>query len=630
MTTAPRPAYLPALDGLRAVAVVAVLLYHGSASWAPGGFVGVDVFFVLSGYLITSLLLAEHARRGAVDLLAFWGRRARRLLPALFLVLVAVAAYAAFLAPVEQRRGIRLDALATLGYVSNWRFVASGQSYFAQFQAPSPLRHTWSLGIEEQWYLLFPPLLAVLLARWRPHRRWLAGSLAVLALGSAALMAALYTPGADPSRVYYGTDTRVQALLVGAALAVGLHSATAGARWRVVAATGSCAGLAALLVLVAVVHDADSWMYRGGFLLTAVVAALVVAGVATGASGPVERLLAWTPLVQVGLISYGIYLWHWPVYVTLTPDRTGLSGTSLLAVRMVVTAVAAAASYVAVEAPVRDGRWRTVLRPARVRAAVAVATAAVVLVVLGGTAGSVAAAPSQVQPPPATTGAEGGLNAFLLGDSVAYNLRADFVPEAVPGLRLTGSTQLGCGLLPDTLTAEGKVIVPPPECRAWHRRMGQEIATAAPDVGVLLVGSWEQYDRIVDGTELDLGSAAFERHVQGELQSLLDLLDPSSRPVAVLNVPCHRTPDFGLGPEPHIVNDDERVRQIDAVVSDFVAGAGPNVHLVDFDDFLCHDGYTETRNGVTLRTDGLHFTPEGAQLIWRWLGPQLLALSPGG
>jgi peptidoglycan/LPS O-acetylase OafA/YrhL len=619
-----RPSYLPALDGLRAVAVVAVLLYHGSASWAPGGFIGVDVFFVLSGYLITALLLAEHARWGAIDLLAFWRRRARRLLPALFLMLVAVAAYAAVLAPAGQRESIRLDALATLGYVANWRFVASGQSYFAQFQAPSPLRHTWSLGIEEQWYLLFPPMLALALSRWHPSRRLLSVALGALALASAALMAALFTPGADPSRVYFGTDTRVQALLVGAVVAVALRDVTAHGRWRLATRAGSVGGLLAVVLIVAVVRDSDAWMYRGGFLLTAIAAALVVVGVATRADGPVERLLTWAPLVQVGLISYGLYLWHWPVFVTLTPERTGLTALPLLVLRILVTTVIAAASYLAVEQPIRTGRWRAAVRPERFRAAVAATTVAVVVLVLGGTAGTVAAEPAVVQPP--STASTAHVNAFLLGDSVAYNLRTDFPASAVPDLRVTGSTELGCGLLPDTLTAEGKTIVPPPECAAWHRRMGAEVDASAPDIGVLLVGSWEQYDRIVGGRVLKLGTPEFERHVRDELNTLLALLGPSKRPVAVLNVPCHRTPDFGLGPEPHIVNDDERVRRIDKVVADFVDGAGPNVHLVDFDDFLCHDGYTATRGAVTLRTDGLHFTPAGARLIWGWLGPKLLAI----
>jgi peptidoglycan/LPS O-acetylase OafA/YrhL len=621
-----RQGYVPALDGLRAVAVAAVLLYHGSASWTPGGFIGVDVFFVLSGYLITALLLAEHARWGTIDLLAFWARRARRLLPALFLVLVAVAAYAAVLAPATERESIRLDALATLGYVANWRFVASGQSYFAQFQAPSPLRHTWSLGIEEQWYLLFPPVLALVLTRWHPARKWLAVVLGALALGSAGLMAALFTPGADPSRVYYGTDTRIQALLVGAVVAVALHGVTALGRWRVVARAGSAIGLLSVLVIVAVVRDSDAWMYRGGFFVTAIASALVVVGVATRADGPVERLLAWPPFVQVGLISYGIYLWHWPVFVTLTPDRTGLTDLPLLVLRIFVTTVAAAASYLAVEQPIRTGSWRTALRPARFRAAVAVATLAVVVAVLGGTAGTVSAAPSVVSP---AGGSIGGVNAFLLGDSVAYNLRSDFPPDAAPGLRVTGSTELGCGLLSDTLVAEDKTIVPPPDCDAWHRRMRSEVVAAAPDIGVLMVGSWEQYDRVVDGRILKLGTPEFERHVLGQMRDLLDKLDPSQRPVAVMNVPCHRTLDFGIGPEPHIVNDDNRVRLFDKIVADFVDSAGPNVHLIDFNDFLCRDGYTETRGGVKLRTDGLHFTPEGVRLIWRWLGPVLLALDPG-
>ena len=213
--------------------------------------------------------------------------------------------------------------------------------------------------------------------------------------------------------------------------------------------------------------------------------------------------------------------------------------------------------------------------------------------------------------------------AFLLGDSVAFNLRSDFPAGSFPGLHVTGSTQLGCGLLPDQLTAEGKVITPGPDCIAWHQRIGTEITETDPQVGVLMVGSWEQYDRIVDGQVLTLGSAAFEKHVDAELSTLLDQLDPSRRPVAVTNVPCHRTPDFGVGPEPHIVNDENRVRKLNEIVARFVASSkGPSVHLLDLHTFLCADGYTVTKDGVTLRTDGLHFTPGGAHIIWSWLAPQ--------
>ncbi len=193
--------YLPALDGLRAFAVLAVLCYHGGMSWAIGGFLGVDAFFVLSGFLITSLLLVEWRGTGGIALSAFWIRRARRLLPALFLVLGGVALYAAFAAAPTELDRIRSDGLASLFYVSNWRFVFSHQSYFEQFGVPSPLRHMWSLAIEEQFYLVWPMIVYGVL-RWR---RGSVGALAAVAgaigIASVVLMVTLYEPGRDPSRV---------------------------------------------------------------------------------------------------------------------------------------------------------------------------------------------------------------------------------------------------------------------------------------------------------------------------------------------------------------------------------------------------------------------------------------------
>ena len=623
--------YRPGLDGLRAVAVAAVLLYHGNVSWARGGFLGVDVFFALSGYLITSLLLAERERWHSIDLAAFWMRRARRLLPALLLMLVAVTLYATAVAPAAQRDAIRGDTVATLLYVSNWRFVLTGQSYFAQFDAPSPLLHTWSLGIEEQWYILFPIILGVVLARRRLSRSALTVVLLVAAGASAALMAAMYTPFADPSRVYYGTDTRVQALLLGAALAAMLGTVDRAGR-RTSAALQASGLLAAVALLVAfcVVQETDPRLFRGGFLLVAAAATAVVAAVVTADRGPLARVLSWRPLVAVGLISYGVYLWHWPVYVFLTPQRTGTSGPALLLLRVFVTLVVATVSYVFLEQPVRRTRIGrgSALVPALAAASVAVLAVVLVIGQVAPVPASASASAGSVGPAAAPlAAAPGAAQAFLLGDSVAFNLRSDFPAAAFPGLQVTGSTQLGCGLLPDQLTAEGKIITPGPECIAWHRRIGSEIALTKPKVGVLLLGSWEQYDRIVDGKVLTLGSPAFEQHVDAELTTLLDQLDPASRPVAVLNVPCHKTLDFGVGPEPHIVNDENRVRELNAVIARFVASSGPSVHLLDLHGFLCAHGYSETMGGVTLRTDGLHFTPEGAQLIWAWLAPQLEAMA---
>src|SRR5918999_1889716 len=212
--------YSPGLDGLRAFAVIAVLLYHADLAWIPGGFLGVEVFFVISGYLITALLLAEWRQRGRIDLKAFWLRRARRLLPALYLTIVVTLAFAVVFLPGEVA-GLRSDAIAAFGYVTNWYLVLGHESYFEAIGRPSLLKHLWSLAVEEQFYLLWPPVLAVGLSvgakRWR-QRRVLLVALAGASV-SVLLMATLYRPEVDPSRLYFGTDTRATGLLMGAALA---------------------------------------------------------------------------------------------------------------------------------------------------------------------------------------------------------------------------------------------------------------------------------------------------------------------------------------------------------------------------------------------------------------------------
>ena len=217
---APPLAHQKSLDGIRALAVIAVMLFHAGNTYATAGFIGVDVFLVLSGFLITLLLLRELRSTGRVAFGAFWMRRARRLLPALILVLVAVAIFGAFVATDDEALGLRGDLLGSLFYVQNWRFVLSGASYFTQFGSPSPLRHMWSLAIEEQWYLVWPLMLFGIMALTRRNLRAVTAVILALAAGSALLMAALYHQGGDASRAYYGTDTRAQALLVGAALAV--------------------------------------------------------------------------------------------------------------------------------------------------------------------------------------------------------------------------------------------------------------------------------------------------------------------------------------------------------------------------------------------------------------------------
>ena len=301
--------YLPVLDGLRALAVTAVLLYHADLRWIPGGFLGVDVFFVLSGYLITSLVLAEWRHRGSIDLKTFWLRRARRLLPALYVLLVVTLTFAVVFLPGEVAE-LRGDVLAAFGYVTNWYLIFQHQSYFEAVGRPSLLQHLWSLAVEEQFYLLWPLVLAVGLGvgatRWR-YRRMMYLALGV-ATASAALMALLYRPDVDPSRVYYGTDTRATGLLCGAALAflwVPERLADKGYLSRILSTTrfrrlwgwiapalldvAGIATLGALVVFCLSLGEFQPFLYRGGLATVALTTTALIAVVAH----PRARVVSW-------------------------------------------------------------------------------------------------------------------------------------------------------------------------------------------------------------------------------------------------------------------------------------------------------------------------------------------------
>ncbi len=361
--------YLAGLDGLRALAVIAVVLYHAGVDFVPAGFLGVEIFFVISGYLITSLLLSEHAATSAVSLRRFWMRRARRLLPALFLLVAAVLTYFAIFLPGEVAM-VRGDALAAVGYVSNWAFILRDTPYFEQVGRPSPLLHLWSLAIEEQFYVVWPPLFVGLMAL--RGRALLFAAIVAGIVGSTVLMAVLYEPFADVSRVYYGTDTRAAGLLFGAALAVVWRAGALPApRGRVVAwlfyASGlarllrlslDIAGLAALAGLAYIVVTFNSFqpaLYLGGFALVSALTVIVIAA-AVAPGGRLGRVLGVAPLRAVGLRSYSIYLWHWPIFIVTRPGiDVSLGEIELLALRLALTLLLAEISYRFVEMPIRHG-----------------------------------------------------------------------------------------------------------------------------------------------------------------------------------------------------------------------------------------------------------------------------------
>ncbi len=355
--------YLPGLDGLRAIAVMAVLIYHSWLGWLPGGFLGVEVFFVISGYLITALLLAEWNKLGTVNLRMFWWRRVRRLVPALVGCVLATLIFTVLFLPGEVTH-LRADVLAALGYVTNWYLVFSQQSYFEVVGRPSLLQHLWSLAIEGQFYLIWPLLFVLGMRRWP---RLMPVAIVLGAIASSVLMTYLYQPTADPSRVYYGTDTRAAGLLYGAAFAFVYapdrlpHQVGPGVALRL-----DLLGMGALIVLCGFflrLNEVEPLLYRGGFVAVAVTTLILIKIAVHPCSFFGWGVLGSKPLRWIGLRSYSIYLWHWPIFMVTRPFLdVPLDGIPLLGVRLLVTLLLADLSYRFIETPFRQGMlgrcWR--------------------------------------------------------------------------------------------------------------------------------------------------------------------------------------------------------------------------------------------------------------------------------
>ncbi len=380
----------PALDGLRGVAVLAVLVYH--LDLLGGGFIGVDVFFVLSGFLIGSLLDAELSTTGRIDLPRFWARRARRLLPALVVVGVAVAIWVHQTGDWETWPLRRDDLLATFGYVANWHFVLADTDYFAATAGASPLLHTWSLAVEEQFYLLWP--LLFLAAAWLGGRAFgrrrlrddrgvgvrngdhggRARLLPVVVAGlvattSVALLALLFDPAA-PSRAYYGTDTRIHQILVGVLLALIMRPWATDPRQsadgRSLAARLAAMAQVPLAILLGVAFvladPTDPIYYFGGSLAIALVVAALIFAVERAPRAIVARVLSTRVLVALGTISYGLYLWHWPVIVATAPADPSAGTLSLVPLRIVLSIALAAIMFIVIERPIREGHMPVIRR----------------------------------------------------------------------------------------------------------------------------------------------------------------------------------------------------------------------------------------------------------------------------
>jgi peptidoglycan/LPS O-acetylase OafA/YrhL len=344
--------YRPALDGLRGLAVAAVVAFH--LGHLQGGFLGVDMFFTLSGYLITRLLLAEHETSGTVSFAAFWSRRAWRLLPALYALLAVLCVYAAFVASPVELKDLRGAGIASLLFVANWWFIARDAGYWDQFVVPSPLEHVWSLAIEQQFYVVWPLVVAVMLRGGSKVNRLLAVTVALV--GASTIWLAVLSRS-DVSRAYFGSGSRSGSILVGAALAILIHRQN---RWLIEATrsraapwAASAAGTVLAIAWVAINGETDTWFYLGGYLAHAFAVSVIIAVLTFHTTGRAVQVLESPPLRRLGVISYGLYLWHWPVIVILNAERTGLEGSALLITRLAASLLLTEISYRLIEIPAR-------------------------------------------------------------------------------------------------------------------------------------------------------------------------------------------------------------------------------------------------------------------------------------
>lgn len=348
--------YIPALDGLRALAVLAVIAYHTGLPGCDGGLMGVTVFFVISGYIITKILLVEFARTGRISFKDFYIRRVKRLIPLIVLVIAATGALCTLFNHVLLTK-MRPEVIPSLLFVNNWWQILNDASYFENIGLPSPLTHFWSLAIEEQFYLVLPFTLFCVLrfSRKLRQRRNLSLMLLILAALSAIEMTLLYDPTQDPTRVYYGTDTRAFSLLMGAVIAV-LTTGSAAKIPKAVREACAIIGLIGVLACLAFMSGEASFTYQGGMVICSALTALLIFGTIAKEGGLIASILSWKPFIWIGKRSYGLYLWHYPLVLLFTP-MNGAFGMDWLymACAIACTFICATLSYKYVENPIRYG-----------------------------------------------------------------------------------------------------------------------------------------------------------------------------------------------------------------------------------------------------------------------------------
>ena len=679
--------YQPGLDGLRAISVIAVIFYHAGFGWMPGGFLGVEVFFVVSGFLITSLLIEERDTSGVIRLRQFWLRRARRLLPALFSVLIAVGVWVALFGTAQQQSDLHRDYLPGIFYFANWGQIFGGAQYFGNF---SPLRHLWSLAVEEQWYLLWP-LAFVLITRRSKRTADVGRSILIAAVVVMVITWWLAAPSALTSDrtnfLYLSTLTRSSGLLLGAGAAFLWRP------WRARSAVSSRAGItlnvaglgatALLVYAFTAAHLTERSIYRWQLAVVSMLSLVVVAVVVHPAALVARSFFASPLLVALGKRSYGVYLWSWPISV-ICGAYVG-SWTRFIAA-MSVTIVVSEFSYVYIETPIRKGglrRWfdrprntdwstRTIaagvvgtvlvgsvvmyysrverfdraaggedvtidLSGVQLPTSTSIAPPSAVVAATGTTTGTTAAAAPAATVAVTTTIAvavapvvqpAGPARMVIVGDSQAHSLAIN-LPSGIEGaFTITDGSVEGCSVYDDgkVRSSRNGFSRSFADCGGWADKWGRAATNGDAQLALVVLGAWDVFDVEVDGQMIPFNTAAADQRFTDNLNIGVAALRAAGTKVALLEVPCMRPKDVSGAGVPALPErgDDARIAHLNELLRQVAAADPTNVIFVAGPAAWCNDEAISTDLGY--RWDGVHVYKPGAKLIYETIAPALLAI----
>ena len=660
MNEQPHMGYEPSLDGIRAFSVIAVMLYHADIAWLPGGFLGVEVFFVVSGFLITSLLIEERESTRSIDLKQFWIRRARRLLPALVVMLSATAVYVAFFAK-DSAPDFRRDVLPSLGYFSNWwQIYAVDTPYFAASSLPV-LRHLWSLAVEEQWYLIWPLLFTVVFgAKWMRPR--ISGALLITCSAAIMFTTALRFVQDNETRtnfLYLSTITRSSGLLLGAAVAMlwrPWRKNSLPSWWRSsISDAFAITSIAVIGVLMATVHVADQRLYQGGLAATTVASAVIVAVVMRPNGLFVKKFFSQDLFVEIGRRSYGLYLWHWPIFVV----AHARDSSNRLAVALALTIIINEFVYQFVEIPTRHGAlgnwWHNRPQLSAMHRRLPVFIAAVVVASLGitgvkvvgieardlsidtSTANVIFAVPTTVASasslPAAstttTTIAKLPRRLVIVGDSQAHSLAINKPSGIEKTFVVTDGSIDGCGIYDRGVGVggtNGNFRRNFANCVGFEKSWTKSATKAQADVALVVLGAWEVLDLKINSFTLVVNTPPADTMFRTQMKRGIDALRATGATVALLEVACMRPVDSKGGPVPALPQrgDDTRTRHLNDLLREIAAPEDDGVFFVSGPKQWCSD--SEISTSLSYRWDGVHAYKPGAKLIFETIATSILQL----